>query len=216
MRRAMAAGGGDRSQRSAAAPQAPALRTHAALRQDSLDRPQRRVALFVHRASARASSRARASRSSPSRSRAAPTRWSPRSTGQIDVTQSSTPYLISARHGGIGCGGDCRRSRQSGLHPDRAAGDRELRRPQGQDDRAVDWRRHDLDHDAQALAPSRPARERLSGQGARRHARALRMPQARRMRRGAARAAGRYHRRRKKASAGSAIRPRPSARSSSR
>ena len=35
----------------------------------------------------------------------------------IDVTQTATPYLIQAVLGGVRCGGDCGRNRQSDLQP---------------------------------------------------------------------------------------------------
>ena len=55
--------------------------------------------------------------------------------GTVDVAHTATPYLIQAELAGSRCGGDRGRGGESGLQPDRAAGDRQLCRPEGKADR---------------------------------------------------------------------------------
>ena len=125
--------------------------------------------------------------------------------GRLDVTQTATPYLIQAVLAGsdaVAIAGETANPIYSLIAK---SGDRDLRRPQGQAHRALAAGRYDLDLDAQAVGAQRPARDRLPGEGAGRHAGAFRLPQARRVRRRSARPARRPDRRSTRVIAGSAI-----------
>ena len=75
--------------------------------------------------------------------------------GEVDVTQTATPYLIQAVLNGSPAVAIAGTHRQPDLQPDRQAADQGLCRPQGQARRAVAADRHYLDFDAQALGAER-------------------------------------------------------------
>ena len=70
--------------------------------------------------------------------------------GRLDVDPDGHALPDSGGAGRLRRGGDRGRDRQSDLQPDRQAGDRDLRRPQGQARRALAAGRYDLDLHAQA------------------------------------------------------------------